>query len=543
MGKFYHRSIGMSNVSLKDFNKELERYGQELRVQIELECESFKLDPKASKVRVEKAKTDYQFFCSTYFPHYVTSEFFSSFQKKVFDDINDILDYKESYKKSIYKAPRGEAKSTYLTQLGLLYAVCTNKTKFSVILMDAAPQASEMLEAVKAELDTNPRLAMDFPKSCGVGAVWQATTIVTKNNVKVRVGGTGKRIRGMRHGPYRPDLIFLDDLENDNNVTSKTQRDKLEKWINSAVLFLGPPDGRFRVIYVGTVLHYDAVINRMSKRVGWRSLTFRAIEEMPNNMHLWEEWENKIKTSKTAGINFYIKNKKDMDAGAVISWDGVRNLYELMSERAFDFESFNKDRQNEAISNDTAPFAGSILSWTVPSGDWIYFGAIDPSMGKTNKSNDPSAILIGGYNIKTGVLDVVEAIIAKTKPDMLIAQIISLQAKYRCASWAVETVAFQEFFKNELVNRSAAANVAVPAYAIRPHTDKHLRILSIQPHIKNGLIRIHASLYTLIEQLNYYPEADHDDGPDALVMLWNLAQNFSQPLEYTPVANNNRWKW
>jgi hypothetical protein len=41
--------------------------------------------------------------------------------------------------------------------------------------------------------------------------------------------------------------------------------------------------------------------------------------------------------------------------------------------------------------------------------------------------------------------------------------------------------------------------------------------------MSNGLIRLHASHTTLIDQLRHFPKADHDDGPDALHMLWMAA--------------------
>ncbi len=50
-----------------------------------------------------------------------------------------------------------------------------------------------------------------------------------------------------------------------------------------------------------------------------------------------------------------------------------------------------------------------------------------------------------------------------------------------------------------------------------------MRIESLQPHIENDLIRVHASQSTLIQQLRHFPHAEHDDGPDALHMLWMLA--------------------
>ena len=66
------------------------------------------------------------------------------------------------------------------------------------------------------------------------------------------------------------------------------------------------------------------------------------------------------------------------------------------------------------------------------------------------------------------------------------------------------------------------AGIPFPARAVTPIADKLLRIESLQPHMANGLIRLHPSQGTLIDQLRHFPKADHDDGPDALHMLWAL---------------------
>ena len=76
----------------------------------------------------------------------------------------------------------------------------TGRKRYPVIVMDSIDQAYPMLEAIKAELQFNPRLLMDFPDACGQGRVWQAGTIVTKGDVKVQVAGSGKKLRGLRHG-------------------------------------------------------------------------------------------------------------------------------------------------------------------------------------------------------------------------------------------------------------------------------------------------------------------------------------------------------
>jgi hypothetical protein len=339
--------------SKRHFLFELARLEEELRQTIELECEAFRIDPEASHARREQAKRDYRFFCETYFPHYVPTPHFSTFHDFLFHRLPEAIDGKADARE-VWQAPRGEAKSTYCTQLASLWCIVTGRKHLIALIMNTEEQAIEMLAAIKAELDTNPRLAMDFSEACGQGILWKATAAITANNVKIRIGGTGKKLRGMRHGPYRPDLIFLDDLENDENVRDKAQRDKVERFVLTAVLGLAGPSGGMDVFWVGTSLHYDAAINRGSRKPGWRRQVFKSIARWPDNMVLWEAWEaiytgNRVSLVKAAMQSvgrepdeedkaaaeqeaqaFYAAHKAAMDAGAIVSWPEVRPLYRLM---------------------------------------------------------------------------------------------------------------------------------------------------------------------------------------------------------------------
>lgn len=139
---------------------------------------------------------------------------------------------------------------------------------------------------------------------------------------------------------------------------------------------------------------------------------------------------------------------------------------------------------------------------------------------------------MGGYHRETGKLYVVEAQVKKRLPDLIIEDVIRMQKQYHCQRWFVETVQFQEFLKDELVKRSAQRGIPVPATATKPNTDKMLRIESLQPHMVNGLILLHSTQATLIAQLRHFPKADHDDGPDALEMLWRNAITNAAPIEW-----------
>lgn len=509
--------------SRRAFLDQIARYAGEFRQQIEAAVDGFDPDPVARDARRARAWTDFEFFARTYFPHYVTKAN-SRLHDYLYKRLQEIADSPQSETDAI-AAPRGEAKSTITSQIFVIWCVVTERKWYPMIGMDAFDQAAIMLEAIKAELEANPRLAMDFPEATGAGRVWQAGVIVTRNDRKVEAVGSGKRIRGRRHGPHRPDLFVGDDLENDENVKTPEQRDKLQSWITKAVLKLGGAGDKFDVIVIGTILHYDSVLARLQKNPMWRSMKFKAVLRWPDNMQLWDEWENLIHAQGEGMARaFYDARKLEMDAGSEVSWPAGRPLYDLMKIRARDgHAAFDSELQNDPLSDDDAPFAKAIGFWVNRLREWLFYGACDPSLGKAGASRDPSALLVGGFNRATGILDVVEAQVKKRLPDRIIEDVISLQAEYRCLLWIIETVQFQEFLRTELVKRAAQRGIPVPARAVTPHADKLLRIESLQPHMVNGLIRLHASQATLIDQLRHFPKADHDDGPDALHMLWMAA--------------------
>lgn len=510
----------------KEFLAEIALLAESLRANIEAELTGWDDRPESIEARRKKVfdKTDgFEYFVQNYFPHYIRNPAKSQLHRYLFGLIPQILNDKESCN-DVLAAPRGEAKSTICSQLYPLYCVVTGKKKNIPIISSTFEVAAELLEGIKAELEANTRIKIDFPNVFGEGRTWNAGTIVTRNLIKLRCYGAGKKLRGVRFGAYRPDLIIIDDIENDENVQKPEQREKLNDWLKKAVLPMIQAGEKGDVLYIGTVLHYDSVLSRTLKNSLWRSKTFKAILRWPDDMSLWDKWEEILKNNQDEGKllsrQFYAQNKKAMDAGAVVSW-AARPILELMEIRARDgHATFDSEYQNDPVSGEDALFNGCIQYWADTPQDLILFGACDPSLGKHGKNRDPSAILVGGYHAASGKLYVLEAAIKKRLPDKIISDIITLQKQYHCHVWFIEAVQFQEFLRTELIRRSAKQGNPVPARAVTPHTDKMLRIESLQPHVDNGLILLHSSQSTLISQLEHFPKADHDDGPDALHMLW-----------------------
>jgi len=516
--------------SSKDFLAGLTSLADDLRKQIDANLDGWDTNPAAIAERRRKVcdpVNGFEYWDRNYFPHYGRAEP-SELHKYLYKRLPEIINTPAGQRDAI-AAPRGEAKSTKISMSFVSWCLVIGAKWYAIIVMDAFEQAAEMLEAIKAELEANPRIASDFPEACGQGRVWRAGVIVTAHGRKVEAFGSSKKIRGRRHGAHRPDLAICDDIENDENVNTPAQRDKLQSFVTKSVLSLGPPDDSMDAILVGTVLHYDSVLARFLKNPLWNRKVFKAIIKWPQRMDLWEQFEGLLLNADTpqqgeaAAMALYKEQQTEMELGAQVSWPALRPLVKLMIRRAREgHDAFDSEQQNDPVAGEDAPFAKSIQFWVNRLAEWIFYGACDPSLGRAGNSRDPSAIGIGGYNRETGVMDVVEAQIKKRVPDKIISDIIELQREYGCIVWGFESVQFQEFLRTELVKRSAKLGVPVPARALIPTTDKLLRIESLQPHMHNGLIRVHSSQTTLIDQFRHFPKADHDDGPDMVQMLYML---------------------
>lgn len=497
--------------------------------------QDWQIDPASIKKRVERVMAgDFEFFVATYFPHFVRSPHKSELHTYLFDELPKIAHAPKGVKLAI-AAPRGEAKSTLVSRLYTLFRIATKTVRYAIIIMDSIDQAYPMLDAIKSELESNPRLKTDFPEIFGQGRVWRAGVILTRTEVKIEVAGSGKRLRGKVHGAYRPDLVILDDIENDKNVQKPEQRDKLQHWLMDTVEPLGVAGEKLDIIYIGTILHYDSVLNRTLKRPDWQRKKFKAIVKMPDNMALWDEWESLyLSDDKEGADRFYQQNQDKMVAGSQVSWL-ARPLLDLMIIRANSRRSFDSEYQNDPTAGDDAPFANAIHFWATLPDTLIYFGAVDPSLGKAGASRDPSAIVVAGLDRTTGKVYVVEASIKKRVPDKIISDVIAMQEKYRCTKWAVEAVQFQEFLHTELVKRGQAQGIPIPAMPVKPHTDKLLRIESLQTYMTNRVLLLHPQQSTLIDQFRHFPKADHDDGCDAVEMVYKLATSYQRQGQMTPL--------
>jgi len=426
-------------------------------------------------------------------------------------------------------APRGHAKSTITSLILPLWCIVGEKRKFIGLVSDTTEQAADFLEFIKAELDANERLIEDFPEACGEGRVWKMGQAITRNHIKIKCWGKRKAMRGARHGSTRPDLIVCDDLEGDENIDSPQQRAKDREWFFKALMKIG--SRRTVTVVVGTILHYDSLLAQLLKRPGWTGRKWQAIQQWSASA-LWEQWEaTYVARQEAQADRCFHKHKKIMLADTKVLWPEVEDYYYLMKMRVSDGPAFfDSEKQNEPVNPDDCLLKEEWLAFldderVLRNLEWNYYQgiycAVDPSLGKQSKGSDPSAIVVAGVDTE-GTVDVLEADIRKRPPDAILEDLLALHKKYRFTLAGIEETQFQELFKDLVIKESTKRKLYLPVEGIRPNSDKVLRISKMQPHIKNGIIRFRRNQTQLIDQLRYFPKADHDDGPDALEMVFTL---------------------
>ena len=433
-------------------------------------------------------------------------------------------------------APRGHAKSTNLTFKGSLHAALYRYKRYIIILSDTSDQANGFLSAIKDELEDNSAIREDFGDL--TGGVWRENVIITSHGVRIDAIGAGQKIRGRKHKNWRPDLMVLDDIENDENVRTVEQRKKLENWFYKAVSKAG--DTYTDIVYIGTLLHYDSLLAKVLKNPAYRSIKYKAVQSFSTSP-LWETWES-IYTDlgndgrENEAKSFFEKNRAERLAGTKVLWEEKLSYYDLMVTRVSEGEaSFNSELQNEPVNPDDCLFNEEWFDYYNPedmdfsSADFRFYGFVDPSLGK-NRRADYSAILTGALEVPTGYLYILDADIARRHPDAIISDVLQkadwIQRTYgkRYVKFGVETVQFQWFLKEQLAKSSARARIYLPIEEVPQSSDKVLRIQTLQPDIKNKYIKFSRRHKLLLEQLQYFPMADHDDGPDALEGLRTIAQ-------------------
>lgn len=474
-----------------------------------------RLSDKDRQKRVERAKKDFFFFVCTYFPHHIN---FSKKETSIFRSFvyTELAKLCQKNRKIEIEAYRGSAKTTLISRLFLMWELLRGEKTYALIISSNIDIAKESVETIQVELEDNDNLIADFSiAKAGKWASEEFVFSVEKRLCKIKAFGAEKKIRGTNFLSKRPDLIICDDIENDENVESKTQRDKLDRWFKKAILKLpARTDTTYNIIVVGTRLHHDSLLARIHQRSDFLSFNFPLVVEFP--LRVDEITKQNLKKELLEGLK--------LDDSAICPMETMKDFLE-------DKESFFSEFQNEPMSRDGLAFGEykTFSTWTACD---AYYIGVDPALGKAK--GDYFAISLLGYLQKEKRF-LAQSFGYKVAPLKMVDIIIDLYARTashgKPIKMAIETVAYQEFFKDVLKNKAKERSLFLSVVELKNSVAKELRIDSLAPFIFDGTIVVFEGSHLLIEELCTYPKAAHDDLLDSLEMAFRIASR-ARTLDY-----------
>jgi predicted phage terminase large subunit-like protein len=432
-------------------------------------------------------------------------------------------------------APRGGAKSTLVTLAYVLRCALEEREPYIWVVSATRDQARQHMHHIRTELETNPRLAQDYPDATGRGLSWRAGSLHLNNGVLIEAYGMCQQVRGRRHNEHRPSLIVCDDLENDIHVASPVQRAACREWFQGTLLKAG--NEQTNVISLATALHRDALAMTLHRSPAWKSTLYRALQQPPTNIDLWQRWEDLYvncddeRAAQTA-LAFFQRHRAAMEEGADVLWPEKESLYALMQMRASEGRAtFEREKQNSPIDPERCEWPGEYFDhhiWceVMPKKLVTRVMALDPSKGADSKFGDYSAYVMLGVDAHGLVY--VEADLARRPTPEMVADGVVLSRRFDPQRFGIESSLFHDLLENDFhAEFTKQRRRRSQLCAIDNHVNKHVRIRRIGPYLAQHRLRFvsrSASTHLLVEQLRDFPIGDHDDGPDALEMALRLAE-------------------
>lgn len=407
---------------------------------------------------------------------------FSAIKTKPLDRKNRLL----------FIAPRGFAKSSICSVFFPLW-LALNKHRTDIFLVSATISLSrELLRKIRNELENNELLLKDFGEM--KSDKWTEDFLLLNNGVAIRAKGRGFQIRG-----FRPDFIVCDDLEDEESLYSKEQRDKLETWFFRTLLPALKPDQD--LVYVGTKLHQLSLISKLETKEEFLMKKYVALVD---GKSIWEDlW--------TTDLLLKMKNEIGVYA-------------------------FEAEYQNNPISLQEQPIKPHYLEGVRIEGKSIVSClSLDPAISE-RETADYRAISIferteNGFREKfseQGRWGITEQI----------DKIIDYYEKYKPERVIIEEVAFQSIIRKILLEKSRKRGIFIPVSSAslwasplsverkRPR-DKLTRLLSVAHLFEQKLVEINNP--DLKNQLLTFPFGDYDDLVDATVYALFWLMNWRTP--------------
>ena len=398
-------------------------------------------------------------------------------------EILDLISNKDNRRVGVI-APRGHAKSTTVDMTYPLWAGCFEQEEFVVIISDTYTQAAEFINALKDEFENNPKIKWLFGNMKGDD--WQDGEFVLSNGIKYAAKGSGMKIRGIRHRHTRPTLMIFDDIENDENIKSAEQRQKLYHWFTKAAI---PALARG-----GTILHFDSLVNKVMKRQdifkSWQTRVFYAIttEEDGTERALWPEHRSLEK------LRAMRDDPSDQDFIGSITFAQEYQHKPFSEEDAIIQPDWIKECEPSQVPDKHARLARVLT--------------IDPAASERQTADFTAMIVADLYTDGNVYIRAIRN--QRTSPSVTADTVRELDEIYKPQVIGIEKGALGLVFRDLLEG--------LPVIGLEPDKDKVRRLLAVSRFFEAGRVYTVKNIQNgqaFREQLIEFPKGTHDDMVDA----------------------------
>ena len=428
------------------------------------------------------------------------------------DKIFDLLDNSDNPRKVI-AAPRGTGKTSISNLLIPTKKLVFLDSKFIVPVSNTSGAAEQQSENLKMEFMSNRVLKSIFniQKTRNFSKKQWIVEIAGQQSM-IWPKGAGQQVRGMLFQNSRPDLVVVDDLENDENLRSEEQRKRLKEWFFGPLVNIvdrGKKD--WEIIYIDTLKHEDSLLQDLLDDPNWDSVTLEICDD-----NYESKFPNMMPTKDVQELANQYKAQGQLD----VFFREYRNL-PISSEDSSFKQDYFQYYSNVSGSATYKPinFQDKSLYETVI--------VIDPAKSVKMTSAD-SALVGGSINLDTGEFYYRDIIADKLHPDELYLELEKMIQRLKPTVVAVEVTGLNEFItypiKNMLIKKFPMVQlVELHARGGVGEPGKVARIRSLVSFYRQGLVwHNHANSGGLEAQLLSFPRSKRWDIMDAAAYFVEL---------------------
>lgn len=192
-----------------------------------------------------------------FFPRYAKYDF-APFHTRA---IRRLTEHDEWYE--VISWSRELAKST-TAMFVLMYLALTGRKKFFVLASATITSALRIITPYRLNFEQNPRIRQFYGEQVTVGQ-WTDTEFTARCGAKFVALGAGSAPRGARNEAVRPDVIYMDDYDTDEDCRNPETLRKKWDWFEGALYPTRSISEPTLVLWCGNIIAKDCCIKRAGR--------------------------------------------------------------------------------------------------------------------------------------------------------------------------------------------------------------------------------------------------------------------------------------